>query len=145
MLVFSRNTMIRQQQGQLLCLHSICSANHRCSWQVEFVVAFIGTTLARAVAAPLNSNYKKVRVAWHQRRLLRAFASRQQHGRQILARLATCAVSSTSAGPNADTGVSCQGRNLSQSPLSASLENIAAGAQLLPIPNIETCFPTHKT
>ena len=28
--------------------------------QVEFVVAFIGTTLARAVAAPLNSNYKKV-------------------------------------------------------------------------------------
>ena len=31
--------------------------------QVEFVVAFIGTTLARAVAAPLNSNYKKVRVS----------------------------------------------------------------------------------
>ena len=30
--------------------------------QVEFVVAFIGTTLARAVAAPLNSNYKKVGV-----------------------------------------------------------------------------------
>ena len=25
------------------------------------MVAFIGTTLARAVAAPLNSNYKKVR------------------------------------------------------------------------------------
>ena len=36
---------------------------HWCSMnaaQVEFVVAFIGTTLARAVAAPLNSNYKKV-------------------------------------------------------------------------------------
>jgi acyl-CoA synthetase (AMP-forming)/AMP-acid ligase II len=34
--------------------------------QVEFVVAFVGTTLARAVAAPLNSNYKKVRVVWHE-------------------------------------------------------------------------------
>jgi hypothetical protein len=29
--------------------------------QVEFVVAFLGTTLARAVAAPLNQNYKTVR------------------------------------------------------------------------------------
>jgi acyl-CoA synthetase (AMP-forming)/AMP-acid ligase II len=29
--------------------------------QVEYVVAFIGTTLARAIAAPLNQNYKTVR------------------------------------------------------------------------------------
>lgn len=28
--------------------------------QVEFVVAFLGTTLARAVAAPLNQNYRQV-------------------------------------------------------------------------------------
>ena len=28
--------------------------------QVEFAIAFIGVTLARAVAAPLNSNYLEV-------------------------------------------------------------------------------------
>ncbi len=28
--------------------------------QVEFVIAFLGITWARAVAAPLNSNYKQV-------------------------------------------------------------------------------------
>lgn len=29
--------------------------------QVEYVVAFLGTGLARAVAAPLNQNYRQVR------------------------------------------------------------------------------------
>ena len=33
--------------------------NVQCTWQVEFVVAFLGVTLARAVAAPLNSAYKE--------------------------------------------------------------------------------------
>jgi acyl-CoA synthetase (AMP-forming)/AMP-acid ligase II len=33
--------------------------------QVEFVVAFLGIAWARAVAAPLNSNYKQVAHAFH--------------------------------------------------------------------------------
>ena len=31
--------------------------------QVDFIVAFLGVTYARAVAAPLNPNYKLVRLA----------------------------------------------------------------------------------
>ena len=30
--------------------------------QVEFVISFLGVTVARAVAAPLNQNYTKVRL-----------------------------------------------------------------------------------
>ena len=33
-----------------------------CHVQVDFIIGFLGVTYARAVAAPLNSNYKPVRL-----------------------------------------------------------------------------------
>jgi acyl-CoA synthetase (AMP-forming)/AMP-acid ligase II len=47
-----------RMQPCLLCQIVECA---RHGMQVEFVVAFLGITWARAVAAPLNSNYKQVR------------------------------------------------------------------------------------
>ena len=45
--------------------HGLLSAlnpvTHACTLQLDFVVAFLGVTYARAVAAPLNAAYKAVR------------------------------------------------------------------------------------
>ena len=42
--------------------HSLHLSLSSCIGQAEFVVAFLGITWARAVAAPLNQNYKQVRI-----------------------------------------------------------------------------------
>ena len=47
--------VVARYTGQQASLYSLDAL------QVDFIVAFLGVTYARAVAAPLNPNYKLVR------------------------------------------------------------------------------------
>jgi len=59
-------TMICQLKQVLLQICTTCISPLKtiAMLQVEFVIAFIGVTLARAVAAPLNPNYTAVSVKY---------------------------------------------------------------------------------